>query len=282
MSCSEIQNLLSAYHDDELDSDIREKVAKHLVNCVSCVRELSLFEEVSQLAADLTPPVPPSNLWAELELRLQAETSQQEHVVSQSVAPARLRFLRKYSAFIVAATLLFAVGVGYLNQGDNSHNAHHHSSSVFSQYLTAFENDPDSAQQILLKNYTNDLVKSEQAARLLGYQPAIARDLPADYEIVASYVIKMPCCTCLQTVCRRKDGSQIVIFEHDDETTEWFDGQPKINATCGGEECCLVNLDERIAASWKRGKRHITVIGIRDITEVNELIAWSDQSRNKS
>lgn len=282
MNCPEIQDLLSAYHDDELDSDIREKVAKHLANCESCVKGLVVFEELSQLAAGSTSPVSPSGLWAELELRLSQKVSRNEHVASQPVAPSRLRILKKYSLVVIAVTVLFAAGVGYLNQEKNGHDAHHHSSSVFNQYLTAFENDLDSAQQILLKNYQNDLVKPEQAAKLLGYQPAIARALPAAYEIEASYVMKMPCCTCLQTVCRRKDGSHIVIFEHDDETPEWFEGQPKINATCSGEECCLINLDDRIAASWKHGKRHITVIGIRDVTEVNELIAWSDQSRNKS
>ncbi len=282
MNCSEIQNLLSAYHDGELSSEIREDIVAHLQSCQSCSSELAMFEQISTLAAELDSPVPPSNMWDELEMRLQEESNRKRQSISQLSTSSVLNRLQKYSLLFVAAMLFLAVGIGYLNRGDNGQGTHHHSSPVFNQYLTAFKNDPDSAQQILLKNYQNTLVKPDQAVKLLGYQPAVASRLPAEYEIESSYVMKMPCCTCLQTVCKRKDGSRIVIFEHDDETPEWFEGQERKTEICSGEECCLINLDRQIAASWKRDKRHITVIGIRDMSEVNELIAWSGQTVKKS
>ena len=84
----------------------------------------------------------------------------------------------------------------------------------------------------------------------------------------------------MQSFCRRGDGSTLVIFEHDDEeTTEWFGGRPEITTSCNGERCCLVELDDRIAASWKRGKRHMTLIGVQDVAEVNQMVAWLDEKR---
>ncbi len=284
MNCSQIQNLLSDYYDHELSSDTNQEMEAHLSTCESCAESLTAFENLTQLMGNLSEPVPPANMWSELELRLQEEEAQGDQVVSPAVSHSRIDLLKKYSLLIVAATFLFTVSIGYLNQPNNVHHAHDHgqSNTVFKQYLTAFENNPDSAQQILLKNYQNDLVNPHQAVKLLGYQPAVATSLPAGYEIEASYVMKMPCCTCSQTICRRKDGSQIVIFEHDDETPQWFEGQPKKNMICDGKTCCLVNLDSQMAASWQHGKRHITVIGIHDEQEVDKLIAWSDQASNKS
>jgi len=282
MNCSQIQNLLSDYYDHELSGEINQETESHLKSCESCVQSLAAFESLTQLAGNLSEPVSPAGMWNELELRLQEDEDQADQIVSPVVAYSRFGLLKKISLLIVAATVLFSVSIGYLNQPINEQHAHHKSSAVFKQYLTAFAHNPDSAQQILLKNYQNDLVNPHQAIKLLGYQPVVATSLPAGYKIEASYVIKMPCCTCSQTICRRKDGSQIVIFEHDDEAPQWFEGQPKKNMTCNGKTCCLVNLDSQMAASWQHGKRYITVIGIHDEQEVDKLIAWSDQASNMS
>jgi hypothetical protein len=68
----------------------------------------------------------------------------------------------------------------------------------------------------------------------------------------------------------------LVLFEHDDEETEWFGDRPSNMATCGDKECCLVNLDESIAATWRRGSRWVTAVGVRDEAEVSELVTWLD------
>ncbi len=92
--------------------------------------------------------------------------------------------------------------------------------------------------------------------------------------------MKMPCCTCVQCLCKRSDGSVIAIFEHDDEEmTEWFGDRPAMAANCSGKRCSLVEVNDRIAASWKRDKRHITVVGIRDVAELTELVAWFEKRK---
>ncbi len=72
----------------------------------------------------------------------------------------------------------------------------------------------------------------------------------------------------------------IAIFEHDDEEmTEWFGDRPAMAANCSGKRCSLVEVNDRIAASWKRDKRHITVVGLRDVAELTELVAWFEKRK---
>ena len=40
-----------------------------------------------------------------------------------------------------------------------------------------------------------------------------------------------------------------------------------------------VELDEQVAASWTHGSRHITLIGVRDVAEVSQMMAWLDEKK---
>ncbi len=114
----------------------------------------------------------------------------------------------------------------------------------------------------------------DEAATLVGYRPMIAGGLPDGYSLASSSVLKMPCCTCFKAVCRRRDGSTLVLFEHDDEETEWFGDRPSSIETCGEKDCCLVQLDSSIAATWKEGSRSVTAVGVKDQEEVTKLVSW--------
>jgi hypothetical protein len=110
----------------------------------------------------------------------------------------------------------------------------------------------------------------------VGYRPAVSEGLPEGYSLASTSVLKMPCCTCVKAVCKRQDGSTLVLFEHDDEKTEWFGERQSNMAMCGDKECCLVDLDSSIAATWKQGSRSLTAVGVRDVDEVNTLVSWLD------
>ena len=71
-----------------------------------------------------------------------------------------------------------------------------------------------------------------------------------------------------------------MLFEHDDEKTDWFGERPSSMATCGDKECCLVDLDSSIAATWKRGSRWVTAVGVRDTDEISELVTWLESKTN--
>ena len=121
----------------------------------------------------------------------------------------------------------------------------------------------------------------DRAVQLVGYRPAVSEGLPEGYTLASTSVLTMPCCRCVKSVCKRQDESTLVLFEHDDEKAEWFGQRPSSIATCGGKECCLVELDSSLAATWKRGSRSVTAVGIRDKAEVDLLVNWLDNKTDK-
>lgn len=75
---------------------------------------------------------------------------------------------------------------------------------------------------------------------------------------------------------------KFAVFEHDnDETEEWFGNRPKSEIVCDGKTCCLVQMETQLAASWKHKNRHLSVIGVRDVAEVDDLVRWMEGSGNE-
>ena len=279
MDCTEVKELLSTFYDGELLSDKQTAVAEHLKGCHDCARELEEFRCLSDLAEGLTHPAPAAQLWHQIEEKLAVKHS------AKSQRPAFLNWLgwtrRPVLRFVLpaAAAILIAVGwFGYRTWFE--HHGDHQFAAVFGQYLEEFRVDPHAAQEILLAKYQGQVVDPRQTVQTVGYRPAVADGMPDGYAIESTYVMKMPCCTCVQSICKRRDGTTIAIFEHDDEEMrQWFSNRPEISANCNGVRCRLVELDDRIAASWKRGKRHMTVIGAHDTAEIGELVAWFDDRK---
>lgn len=263
MNCSENQELLSAYYDNELAANMRSRMSDHLDGCSECPRELARFEKLSMMAIAPSVPAPPEHLWSQIEQQLDWRPHD-EQPVTESVDPSRRWSSLAPRLFALAATIFVALGIGWFTYPSwFVHGEQDPFTVEFGNYLEEFRRDPDAAQQILLAKYESRVVSPNQAIEWVGYRPAVADGLPDGYTLESTHVMKMPCCTCVQSVCERSDGSTLAIFEHDDDR-------------CNNEPCCLVELDDPIAASWKRGERHITLIGVRDVAEVSQIVAWLD------
>lgn len=59
MNCEEAKRLLSLYLDDELDPSSREKVSRHLQQCVPCEREMTDLVKTIRLMQGLEMVEPP-------------------------------------------------------------------------------------------------------------------------------------------------------------------------------------------------------------------------------
>lgn len=272
MQCFKVQSLLSAYLDDELAADVRANAAEHLENCAACSFELQRFKELSEMAGAFETPQPPDDLWNRIESQV-AELPKGQPARRSNRRPAWA-----LGVAAVAATVLIAIGIGWLvGKSVFPHDAHAVFAREFGEYLDTFRSDPATAQQMLLAHYQAAPIHPQEAVRHVGYRPMIASGLPEDYTAEKTYVMKMPCCTCVQTICKRRDGSALAIFEHDDEiVADRIGDKPGITTRCGGKECCLVDLNDRIAATWRHGTRRVTLVGVQDLAEVNQLVAWMD------
>lgn len=275
MNCSEVRDLLSAYYDGELDDDEQAQAGEHLEGCSECRAKLGGYEKLSAMAHALPALTPPDRVWSHLERQLDAEAAEQTAVAQQEKIPHISR------TFGLAIALLVTAGIAWIAYQATfpTHADDAEFVAQFDRYLDEFRRDPRAAQQMLVTRYRGQAVNAEEASRQLGYRPTVMRGLPEEYTVESTVVMKMPCCTCVQCVCKRKSGGTIAIFEHDDPEPKWFGDRPRITANCGGTDCQLVELNNEIAASWKHGRRHITVIGLQDLNEVSTLVGWFEKKR---
>ncbi len=275
MNCREAQKLLSPRHDDELSPETRVAADAHFDDCSDCATELDAMQRLSLLAStlidrELSDVAPPEHLWSRIQERLDAIQELQD---AQEVQPRKKRHpWRRSSAtlFAFAASILFflvasGLGVYFDRQGAASQDD-------LADYWQSFESDPVHAQEYLLARYSGRAVSGEQAQRFVGYRTLAAKHAPADIAAVKTYAISMPSCKCIQTVCRRVDGTVLAVFEHRQEQPGWFQGLPRKQIRFGGASCRVAELGGQLAASWRVEGRSVTIVGLRNIEELRRWV----------
>jgi len=268
VNCSDVQTRLSAYHDSELLEDEAAQVAAHLAHCSSCAAELASFEQLSGLSRKLTDPPIPAHMWEDLQAQLRGgkEDTQILGWINSKGDSGRLLAL--------AVTILIAVGIGVIAYRSRfTVGGHDHLAGTFDSFLDEFENQPDDAQQVLLVNYDGRPTTLQEAVNVLGYEPVAAKRLPPGCSIDKVYLLKMPCCTCAQITCRNESGHHLAIFEHDLDQPVWFGDRPSVSCLCHDVPTSVVQVGNKLAATWKEGKRFITIIGANNLEEVTDLVA---------
>lgn len=276
---------MSGYFDGELAGDQRADMASHLEVCASCQKEISTFQQLSTLANEIPAPVVDQDTWRQIENKLDARSSTLPSDPKNDTRETALRgptppvpnWRSPLGWAIAASLLLFCGWLGYRTWFDEEQGAEHEFEAVFADYLKEFRDDPRKAQQVLLRNYEGVRVEPARADQSVGYEPVVAGGVPPEYSIESTYVMNMPCCTCVQCVCTHEDGSTIVIFEHDDADPHWFGDREKREQVCAGKTCEIVGLEDSIAATWRQGNRHLTVVGLKDSGQVDRLVAWFER-----
>ena len=270
MPCREVVVLLSAYYDGELSPDKADAVTVHVAVCADCAAELETLYKLSDLTMRLDQPSPPRHIWPRIEAQLNTLPSP----AIPPVMPAQ-RTSRKGLVAVVAALLL--VGLSWIEYTQWHAHEHHHRLVNFGHFLDTFVQAHDEAQRDLVKNYSGVQTEIPDAIRELKYRPVVADGLPVDYEPAQAYLLKMPCCRCLEACYRRKDGGMRCVFEHDDDQPMWFGDRSTSSMVISGKPTRLVKVDGCLAATWQQERRHITVIGAKDVDEVTRLIAHFDR-----
>jgi hypothetical protein len=268
MECPEFSGLLSAYHDGELPADREAAVAAHVRQCPRCAAELKMFRALSQMATELDEYPPPREVWQSIETRLDTKHSDGVKPVAQQ---ARRRSRRK----MLAMTLLATFGVTSVIYVVL--NTHHKHEVDLGPFIDLFEQSPKDAQMHLVARYSGQRVTLAQAVKELKYQPAAAKDIPPDYELSEANLLQMPCCRCLEVCWQRKRDGMLCIFEHERDQFVQF-GQRDVSTTvCDGNPTRIVQMDGRLAATWKHNGRFITVVGAEDIAELSRLMRHFEQ-----
>lgn len=273
MDCSEVRDRLSEFFDGEMPEESQMAMADHLADCESCAQELTEFHDLSQITATLDHPLPPPGLWDSLEAQLAVA----DGVSAESLAAAA-PYRWTTGPFVpwvlaLAASVVFAIGwFGY--QSNLTMLGNLSIATVFDQYFDTLHHDPVAAQQLLLAEYDGQPIDAENAVHFVGYHPAITAGMPEGYAHYSCNVIKLPHGDAVHCQYLRPDGSALALFEHDGERPAWFGDRPATEAIHGDTKVKVVDLDKRVAATWRQGDRHITVVGAHDANEIGQLTGW--------
>jgi hypothetical protein len=272
MNCSSIRPLLSPFHDGELPPEQRAAVQDHVVACLACRHELASLSELSEMARSLREsPVP--ELWESIAMGLDDRSAAATHV------PWARRFLRLPEArrriLWGTAAGVAALGILVLISWPRDHRTaeHRHMEVNLAKFVDAFSTDPAGAQQALERQYPNRVVEPDAVMSLVSYRPVAPDQLPGGLSRESVRVFDMPCCKCVQSLYRSPQGGPVAVFEHVNDEPAWFGGKPSITATCCGQAVTLVECGEGLCAAWKGGGRFLTVVGVKTVEELHDVIA---------
>lgn len=271
MQCLEVVELLSAYYDGELPFDKSVAVREHVAVCSDCSAELETLHRLSDLAMKLDQPSPSRNVWPRIAAQLNSSPS--------PIAPTAVTVQRPFRKTLLAVVALLLVGLSWIAYTQLLVRNHQHLAVNFGHFLDTFEQSPNEAQQELVKHYSGQPIEIPAAIRELKYRPVVADGLPDGYEPTQAYLLKMPCCRCLEACYQRKDGGMVCVFEHEIDQPVWFGDRPASSKVCSGKPTRVVEVDSCLAATWQQQRHHITVIGAKDVDEVTLLVAHFDRHR---
>lgn len=273
MLCTEAKQCLSAFCDDELPPEQRDAVARHLATCSDCARELQEFRGLSAMTKELPRLEPPCQLWEQIEARQDSSENRPESRESARQSGRNRRYL-PWGIAVVAAALVAIGWIGF--QQRRARPDHHQFVMAFNRFLREFQQNAEAAQQHLVAIYSGRPVNPQTSERLLGYTPVVAMGLPNGYSVKSAHIMTMPCCTCVECLCERDDGSVLAIFEHDEKEQNWFGVRSSRDTVCHGKPCKVIDVENYLAAVWHQGPRCLTVIGARSQEEIDQLVGWFD------
>jgi hypothetical protein len=152
--------------------------------------------------------------------------------------------------------------------------SHSHAEMVraFGEFLDAYEQGEMGAVDVLARKYQGTTINEADATNALKRATVSRPVVLTEHEVAQRFLLKMPCCDCVQTNYSVRGKTSFVLFEHEKEQAEWFHSRPMIRAACHGKACCLVQLTDGLAATWSVDGGHVTVVGVRDVTELERLV----------
>lgn len=105
MNCQEIRDSLSAYLDDFLTEEERDKIRAHIEHCPNCRQELEDLEKTITMLSSLEEIIPPANFRRELRHKLEQETRKtrgsQTALINKIFARVRHSYLLPVAAALV-------------------------------------------------------------------------------------------------------------------------------------------------------------------------------------
>lgn len=271
MNCEDSRQLLSAFCDGELSSEAATRVEQHLASCTACRQSQEAIGRLRRITNSLVESQPSVDLWPRIAARLDVDATVSKTTLSSRWLP---RWLAAGMALAVVVLIGFGIGV-WRRQASTTDNQR--LARIFDRYLEEFAVSPLNAQDILDREFPSIKVSHSKNHPIAGTSMVALRDTLPGLTRVSMHVRNLPCCDCVQGLYRREDGTFVTVFEHEMPAT-WDSSQTGKEVQCGNCVCRLRQLDSRVAASWEHDERYFTVIGLKDVEELTQIVNLMDPS----
>ena len=265
MNCNEVIPLLSPFHDGELPALKHQAVEAHVSTCAACAQKLESIRRLSDLVEVTPVSEVPRTLLMRIEQSLNGRAS--TWASFQLSGPQR-----RTAAAILAVAAVALVGLIIWGIGNGRSRNHAEMVRAFGEFLSAYELGKTNAAEMLPRKYQGTLVNEASASSALRHQTVAQSVVLTDHQATKRYLLKMPCCNCVETIYVRNGRTSLVLFEHEKEQSDWFDARPMIRSECRGKACCLIQLNGCLAAAWPVDAGFVTVVGVRDVAELGSLV----------
>jgi len=225
----------------------------------------------------LPDPAPPAGLWARIVAALD-----QPALTRPTPTPVPSRARRVLQArWLAAAAVLLALGLtlGGLQRWRGS--APEEAMTSLTPYLQTFAESPDRAQQILLARHEGERLDIGDLRHRVPYRPLAVQRPPEGFVVDSVYLVKLSCCSCVETICRGPDGQTLVFFEHSRPDCHCF-GHHGVTCQCAGRPTQIVAHAGYLAATWRVDGRSVTAVGVRDLTQLVQLVGYFARSESPS
>ena len=273
MNCETFSAGLSEYMDRELDAVLKDQMLLHAESCESCQNKLQSFQRIGEWMRESELPVDTERIWSRISSSLPAKSRIADRLSMKWILPG----------LAIAASLAFLItridwspsnGKHSENHLSHDHAALDHDSLAvdFRHVIELAQIDPRQAIASHVDKYEGKELDAQAATQFIGYRPSLFGKVPVGFERVSTHVLKMPCCKCSATICQRKDGKSLIVFEHKDEQPVWFGDLPSIETQCSGTQCRIIESAGELAVSWRQKDRQFTMIGATDLAEVSQWV----------
>jgi negative regulator of sigma E activity len=270
MGCDWVEEYLSAYIDNKLVLQDRIHFESHCDQCDSCRALAAEYQAIGRLMRQSEAGVDTRLLWERVEHRLD---DNRVTPISTSAQPKTWVYLVLATAASVALTWFVVRNPSSEHYASDAAHEHAVLAVDFQEVIRTAKSEPKAAIAKLVSKYQGKELDAKATTSYLGYEPAIMKSVPEGFTRVSTHVLNMPCCKCSASICERKDGTSLIVFEHKDDQPVWFGDLPSIETQCSGKTCKIIEAAGQLAVSWKADDRQLTMIGATDIVEVNQWVA---------
>ena len=96
------------------------------------------------------------------------------------------------------------------------------------------------------------------------------------------FLLKMECCTGMQSVYKRKGSEIIAILQHTTDQPVWFGDRAVVVAKVHGKPTRIVQMDDRLAATWQSNGTYVTLVGVGDMAELTRFMRYLEHESKEN